>query len=140
VTVTFFAPVVAAVVFRESVTCVTGVVEGEPGTTMAVLLTVTLPVTEEPMWFVKPGPPVSGPGSKNSEPEVDVPVTVTLTEERPVQTADGEVLTGAAGGGALRWTARTAQLPAKPEPAALSAYSWKVQTVWSSFGSTSVNE
>ena len=39
------------------------------------------------------------------------------------------------GGGAFSWTARTAQLFL-----GVSAYSWNVQTVWSSPGSTTVNE
>ena len=136
---TFFVPVVAAVVFKERVSCVTGVVEGLPGITMLALLTTTPPVTDAAMWFAYPGPPVSGPGSKNSEPDADVPVRVAETDERPVHTA-AETLAGVAGGGALSWTARTAQFPAKPEPVESNAYSWNVQTVWSSVGSTSVNE
>ena len=65
---------------------------------------------------------------------------VTLTEDRPWHALDGEAPEGVAGGGAWSWTARIAQSPPNPVPVASSAYSWKVHTVWSSFGSTSVKE
>src|SRR5438552_43176 len=70
--------------------------------------------------------------------QLSVPVTVEVVEASPVQTA--VALASAGGGGALSWATRTDQQPAKLQVLVRSAYSWKVQTVWSSLGSTSVNE
>src|SRR5213594_3770194 len=98
VMVTFCAPGVAPVVFSDSVAWSTRLVEGLPGMTMLVDgngLTVTPPVTVAAMWFAYPGPPVSGPGSKNSghvpppvqrpfvqvgAAQLSVPVTVEIVE------------------------------------------------------------
>jgi hypothetical protein len=105
VTVTFLAPAVAAVVSMRRVICVTGVVEGEPRTTMLLVgqgRTVTPPVTVAEMWFVYAGvSPTSagGWGSKYSEPEAEVPVSVTHVLASPVQTG-AETLAGVAGRGA----------------------------------------
>src|SRR5262245_36120144 len=100
------------------------------------------------MWFAKPGPPVSAPGSKNSghvpplvqsplvhdgAAQLSVPVIVEVVEASPAHTDVADASAG--GGGATSWTTRSDQLLA-----GVSAYSWKVQTVWSSFGSTSVCE
>jgi len=58
-------------------------------------LTVTPPVTLAPIRFAKPVP-----GSKNPEPDDDVPVIVTLIDDKPVATLEfAEV--GIAGGGAI---------------------------------------
>src|SRR5262245_12964790 len=114
--VTFFAPVEAPVVSRVSVTWV--------GSVKAAPVTVTPPETEAAMWFAYPGPPGSGPGSKNPEPDEEVPVMTTSTEGRAAQTAAGDAEAGAAGGGARSWTTRIAQLFMGE-----SAYSTTVQTV-----------
>src|SRR5438093_12468848 len=46
------------------------------------LLTVTPPpLTAAARWLGYPGPPVSGPGSKNYEPAVEVPVMTTSTDD-----------------------------------------------------------
>ena len=115
VIVTLLAPVVALTVESVSVTCV--------GSVKLTLFTTTPPVTDAPMRFAYPGPPVSGPGSKNSEPEDELPVIVTLVEDKPWQTVAGDALDGVAGGGALSWTTRTAQVFAALQ------YSWNVQMV-----------
>src|SRR6185503_11347046 len=86
------------------------------------------------MWFGNPGPPVSGPGSKNPEPPVDVPVIVTGTDDWPGRTVLGLADAGVAGGGAFSWITRT------PQTLFALAYSWNVQNVWSSVGSTTVWE
>src|SRR5262245_29281194 len=125
--VTFLAPLAAAVVSSVRVTCV--------GSVNVTPVTDTPPDTSAAMWFAKPGPPGSAPGSKKPEPDDEVPVMTTLTDGRAPQTAAGAADAGAAGGGARSWTTRTAQLFVGE-----SAYSCTVQTVWSSFGSTSVNE
>ncbi len=65
------------------------------------------------------------------------PVTVEVAEASPAHTAVALAIAG--GGGALSWTARTAQQLPNPH-AVVSAYSWNVQTVWSSLGSTWVEE
>jgi len=98
------------------------------------LLTVTPPVTAAEMWFGYPGPPVSGPGSKNPEPADDVPVMITLTELCPVETLEGDAAEGAAGGGAISFMTRVAQ-----ELVEL-AYSCTVHRVMSSVGSITVCE
>src|SRR6266568_2705865 len=49
-----------------------------------MLLTVTPPpLMDAAIWLGYPGPPVSGPGSKNSEPAVEVPVMTTSTDDWP---------------------------------------------------------
>src|SRR4029077_9810418 len=95
---------------------------GLPGMTMLLAgngLTVTPPDTVAVMWFANPGPPVSGPGSKNSghvpppvqrpfvqvgAVQLSVPVIVEVAEACPVQTAVAVGGTGGGGGlsGALR--------------------------------------
>jgi hypothetical protein len=57
-------------------------------------LTVTPPVTLAPIRFAKPGP-----GSKNPEPDVDVPLIVTVVEDWPPAAFESAEL-GAAGAGA----------------------------------------
>src|SRR6266511_746239 len=52
------------------------------------------------MCLEKPGPPMSGPGSKNPDPLLEVPVIVTLTEGLPCGTFAGEAELGFAGCGA----------------------------------------
>jgi hypothetical protein len=59
-----------------------------------------LPLT---LALIRFGNPV--PGSKNPEPEEDVPVTVTLTEAWPAATVPADV--GCAGGGARSFTTST---------------------------------
>ena len=138
-TLTVFRPgVTGGMVLRERATSVTRWVAGLAGSTMLALFTVTPPVTRAEMWFAYPGPPASGPGSKNSghcPPPVHSPfvhvgaVQHTETDNRhrhrraPTHTGFVEE-TIVGGGGALSWTARTAQLFA-----GVSAYSWKVQIV-----------
>ena len=130
--VTDFRPGVAAVVLRESATSVTRWVSGFAGITMLALLTVMPPFTEAEIRFANPGPPVSGPGSKNSghgpppvhrplvhvgAAQISEPTTVTGTAVPPAHT--GFVLVAmAGGGGALSCTARSDQLFA-----GVSAYS-----------------
>src|SRR5258705_7280555 len=115
VIVTFCVPGVAEVVFSDSVACRTRLVAGLPGTTMFVAgkgLTLTPPVTVAVRWEAKPGPPVSGPGSKNSRqvpPPVHSPfvqvgaaqssvlVIVEVVEGSPAQTA-GPVASARRGG------------------------------------------
>jgi len=68
-------------------------------------------VTVVAMWFAYPGPPGSSARIEETpEPDADVPVSVTATDESPAQTVLGDALDGVAGGGAFSWTARTAQL------------------------------
>jgi hypothetical protein len=91
-------------------------------------LTVTPPVTLAPIRFAKPVP-----GSKNPEPDDDVPVIVTLTDDNPVATlelADD----GVAGAGA------SSLATSKPYVLLPSQNSWIVHIVMSSLGSTLVNE
>src|SRR5687768_11156680 len=115
VTVTFLAPGVAPIVRRFSVTWV--------GETKVTEFTATPPVTAAAMRFAKPGPPGSGPGSKNSEPATDVPVMVTLTDGRPWLTEAGLAVAGVAGPGGRSWMAL------KPQVFRALAYSWKVHIV-----------
>ena len=82
----------------------------------------------------EPGPPLSGPGSKNPEPFVEVPVIVTVTDAWPGRIVLGAAEAGVAGGGAFSWITRT------PQSSSALAYSWKVQKVWLSVGSTTVCE
>src|SRR5436190_23048629 len=71
------------------------------GLTKVTLLTVTPPPpSAAEIWLEKPGPPGSEPGSKNSVPETDEPVTVTLTELWPAVSMFGDALIGVAGKGA----------------------------------------
>src|SRR5437867_11420617 len=125
VMVTFFGPEEAAVVSRVRVRWV--------GSVKVTPVTVTPPETVDVMRLAKPGPPGSEPGSKNPDPEAEVPVIATLTEGSPAQTPEGAAPDGEAGGGASSWTTRTAQLFM-----GLSAYSCTVHTVLPSLGSTSV--
>src|SRR5258705_13383366 len=98
---TAFVPGVEAVVFSESATDSTRCVAGFAGMTMLALLTVTLPVAVATKRLRYPGPPVSGPGSKNSghaPPEMhrpfvhvgavqsSVPVSVKGAAVTPLQT------------------------------------------------------
>ena len=77
---------------------------------------------------------MSGPGSKNPESLLDVPVITTEVDVWPCETVAGLAADGVAGGGALSWIART------PQELFAFAYSWKVQKVWLSVGSTTVWE
>jgi hypothetical protein len=73
------------------------------------------------------------PGSKNPEPDVDVPVMVTFVELDPsgtLELADD----GCAGGGA------TSLITSTPYVSGPSPNSWTVHIVMSSFGSTLVKE
>ncbi len=125
---TVFSPAVAAVVSRLRVNCV--------GLVKVTELTVTPPLTEAAMWLAKPGPPVSGPGSKKPEPDVEVPVTVTETAAWPAAIVGGLAAEGEAGGGARSCVARTPH----PPKSSMAEYSWNVQKVMSSLGSTTVCE
>jgi len=87
--VTFFRPLVLAVTF--SVTDV--------GPLKVTLFTVTPPLTAACRRLGYPGPPVSGPGSKNSDPATDVPASVTFWVA--VVTSAGDEQFGVAGGGAF---------------------------------------
>ena len=89
VMVTFFRPLVLAVTF--SVTDV--------GPLKVTLFTVTPPLTAACRRLGYPGPPVSGPGSKNSDPATDVPASVTFWVA--VVTSAGDEQFGVAGGGAF---------------------------------------
>jgi len=65
-------------------------------------LTVTPPVTLAPIRFAKPVP-----GSKNPDPDAELPVMVTVTEDWPMamlELADA----GVAGGGASNFATATA--------------------------------
>jgi hypothetical protein len=126
VIVAFFDPVPALVVSRSRVRCV--------GSVYVTLFTATPPFTAAEMWLGKPGPPVSGPGSKNPEPAVDVPVIWTLTDDWPGAIVDGMAEAGVAGGGARSWITRT------PHESVASAYSWNVQNVMLSVGSMTIWE
>ena len=86
VTVTSLNPTGVPTVEMFSVICV-----GESNVTE---FTVTPPLTVAARRFRKPGPPVSGPGSKNSAPTVEVPVMVTLTEDWPSTTWTGDAPVG----------------------------------------------
>jgi hypothetical protein len=65
-----------------------------------LLMATPPPFTTAVRWLAKPGPPVSGPGSKNSDPEMEVPVMTTLVADWPCGRLAGEALVGVAGGGA----------------------------------------
>jgi len=77
---------------------------------------------------------VPAPGSQNPDPEEDVPVSVTGTDAEPAFTEVGDVDEGVAGGGAMTFPISTPQL------FVASTYSWIVQNVWPSQGSTLVWE
>ena len=79
------------------------------------------------MWLEKPAP-----GSKKPEPSVDVPVTSEPIEQLPAATVSAAE--GVAGGGACSWITLT------PHELLELAYSWKVQKVMLSLGSTTVWE
>lgn len=87
-----------------------------------------VPLNAAAMRFANPAP-----GSKKPVPDADVPVT-TMFPVVPCSIVFGTSVVIAAGAGALICTHLTAQ-----ELVAL-AYSWKVQNVWSSEGSTTVIE
>jgi hypothetical protein len=86
-TVTFLSPGVAEVVLSDIETFSTGWAAGFGGSTsVGAKLTVTPPVTVTRRWLAYPGPPVSGPGSKNSDPATGlsaVPVNVTVAAVDP---------------------------------------------------------
>jgi hypothetical protein len=73
------------------------------------------------------------PGSKNPEPEDDVPVMVTLVEAWPTGTLELADV-GCAGGGA------TSLITSTPYVSGPSQNSWTDHIVISSLGSTLVNE
>src|SRR5262245_29151453 len=79
--------------------------------------------------FAKPGP-----GSKKPEPATICPVTVTSTDDASAGIVGGVTDEGVAGGGASSRTTRVSHVPSA------SVYSWIVQNVMSSSGSTSVLE
>ena len=66
--VTFCEPADAEVVFKSRITCV--------GSTYVTKFTVTPPVTVAPMRFANPDP-----GSKNPDPDTELPVMVTATDD-----------------------------------------------------------
>ena len=118
--VTVRVPTVAPTVEMLSVTCA--------GSVKVTELTVTLPSIDA---AIRHEP---DPGSQKPEPEDDVPVSVTLVEACPTATAEGLVEAGVAGGGAAILPTLT------PQVSVLSTYSWMVQNVWPSQGSTLVCE
>jgi len=94
VIVTFCDPADAALVFKSKVTWVES--------TYVTELTVTPPVTFAPMRFTNPEP-----GSKNPDPDAELPVIFTVTEDWPramLELADA----GVAGGGASNFATVTA--------------------------------
>src|SRR5919201_4667585 len=94
-----------------------------------------LPSTAEAvMWLGYPGPPGSTPGSKKPDPSVESPSTSTPTEHWPSGTVAGVAVVGVAGGGACSLITLT------PHELFAFAYSWKVQKVMLSLGSTTVCE
>ena len=113
-------PTVAPTVEMLSVTCV--------GSVYVTEFTVTLPSTDA---AIRHEPE---PGSQNPEPADDVPVIVTSTDDCPDATFVGLAEAGAAGGGAAILPTFTPQL------SVLSVYSWIVQKVCASHGSTLVIE
>jgi hypothetical protein len=113
-------PPVAPTVLRSSVTWV--------GSVYVTEFTVTPPLTDTAMRHVPE------PGSQNPEPDVEVPVSTTDTEVAPALIEVGEVEAGVAGGGARILPTLTPQLSVP------SVYSWIVQNVWPSHGSTLVWE
>src|SRR2546422_6736176 len=106
VMVTFLDPDEAAVVSRVSVTWV--------GSVKVTPVTVTPPETVAAIRLAKPGPPGSEPGSKNPDPEAEVPVIATLTDGSPEQTPEGAAADGVAGRGGRSWTAPPAPVVIGP--------------------------
>jgi len=99
------------------------------------LLNVTLfTVTPPPLILAEMRLGNPEPGSKNSEPETEVPVITILTPLDPMGTEGGFALEGVAGGGALSWTTWI------PQEFVALQYSCTVHIVMSSLGSTEVNE
>src|SRR3954454_16969071 len=98
------------------------------------LLTVTPPLTDAAMWLQNPGPPGAEPGSKKPEPVTWVPVICTFTDDCPGATGLGLAVDGVAGGGGCSLITR------RPQEFVEFAYSWKVQKVMLSVGSTTVCE
>ena len=91
VTVTSFAPRVAAVVLRFNVTDV--------GLVYVTLLTTTPPLTVAVRWLKgSAGDARSAPGSKKPEPETCTPVTTTFTPLCAIATVGGLHEAGVAGG------------------------------------------
>ena len=91
-------------------------------------MTVTPCVTLAAIRFEKPAP-----GSKKPEPDVKVPVIVTVVEDWPADTLESDDA-GVAGGGAMSCANSTPDVPVP------SQNSWTVQMVMSSFGSTEQKE
>jgi hypothetical protein len=120
VTVTVLDPAVAPTVERLSVKWV--------GSVTVTEFTVTLPSIEAAMRHAPK------PASQKPEPELDVPVSVTVADDWPTASEDGLAALGAAGGGAAILPTLTPQL------SVLSVYSWIVQNVCWSHGSTLVIE
>src|SRR5258708_672662 len=96
VIVTVWLPPVAPTVDRSRVTCVASMKVTE--------LTVTPPETAAAIRHVPE------PGSQKPEPDVEVPVNVTDTDEEPALTEVGDVDAGVAGGGAMILPTSTPQL------------------------------
>ena len=105
-----------------------GAAISQPGYGQAGWYPVTLPSTDA---AIRHEPE---PGSQNPEPADDVPVIVTSTDDCPDATFVGLAEAGAAGGGAAILPTFTPQL------SVLSVYSWIVQKVCASHGSTLVIE
>src|SRR2546425_11333906 len=91
------------------------------------LLTVTPPLTLACKRFANPEP-----GSKNPDPDTEVPLIVTSCGD--MVTRAGTVQSGVAGGGAMSLATRTPYELVEPQN------SWVVQRVMSSLGSRLVNE
>lgn len=106
----------------------------EVGLLNVVLFTATPLFTDASRRLAKPGPPTSGPGSKNPSPPPDEPEMVTLTDDWPGGTSAGFALMIGGGGGAFNLVTCTDHLPWA------LANSWKVHMVMSSSGSTTVCE
>src|SRR5438445_2622805 len=103
---TFLRPPVAPRVEMFSVTCV--------GSTKVTELIAT------PLMLALKRLANPAPGSKKPDPALEVPIIVTLTDDRPAATEEGLMLASAAGGGAISLTART------PHAFVAVAYSWNV--------------
>jgi len=113
VTVNVYDPAAAPPVFRVAVTCVVL-------TKVRLLTAIVLGPVIFTWSLLKPGPPASAPGSKNSELFVEVPLIVMGAEEHLIGV---EARTGVAGGGALNCAALN------PQTLVVGAYSLKVQIV-----------
>src|SRR5207247_6983302 len=108
--VTSFGPGAAPTVEMLSVTVV--------GFTNVAELTMTPPLTAAVRRLGKPAP-----GSKNAEPELEVPVIVTSVDAAPRATDEGLADAGVTGGGAISFITRT------PHEFTASVYSWNVHSV-----------